>query len=72
MWNDTNETKVVELKDITLRDWRGRIFHPSSDALAGLAQEVGEQMVSLREVQPGIKKDVWIAFEVPSNLFSNP
>lgn len=68
--NDANETKTVMTDDFRLKDSRGRMFRPSSDATTALVMSGDEHDFLLSELQPGIPRRSTTPFLIPDDAFS--
>ena len=64
--NCTNESQTVLSDDFKLKDSKGRIYKPSSEANTALIGEDNKDFI-LSELQPGIPRKMKQAFEVPVN-----
>ena len=62
--NEGNETATVLTDDFRIVDEGGREFRPSSEANTALVMSGGKDL-GLTELQPGLKKTMSTAFEVP-------
>ena len=63
--NESNATKTVLSNDFRMVDEKGREYRPSSEANTALAMSGHSKDLGLAEVQPGIKKKMTTAFEMP-------
>jgi hypothetical protein len=59
------ETETVLTDDFKIRDSQGRTFSPSSDANTALAMSGKSKDLIVSQLQPGLKKNMSTAFEVP-------
>lgn len=62
--NDTKSTATVMTDDFRIVDAQGREFRPSSEANTALVMSGGKDL-GLTELQPGLKKKISTAFEMP-------
>ncbi len=62
--NDANETRTVMTDDFRIVDAQSREFRPSSDANTALAMSGNKDLI-VSEVQPGLKRNMVTAFEMP-------
>ncbi len=59
------ETEVVLADDFRIIDGQGRTFRPSSEANTALMMSGKSKDFLLSEIQPGLKREMHTAFEVP-------
>lgn len=64
MRNDASATETVLTDDFRIVDAQGREYRPSSEANTALVMSGGKDL-GLTELQPGLKKSMTTAFEMP-------
>lgn len=63
--NDGSETETVLADDFRIIDAKGREYRPSSEANTALVMSGGKDL-GLAELQPGLKRKMQTAFEMPT------
>lgn len=72
MENLSSETQTVLADDMKLVDGRGRKFRPSARANTALTMTSGGKDFLASELQPGLRRKMQTAFEVPGDVAAAP